>query len=389
VSVTKLVDEGDGVYRSDPGWAFTATVTVPGGYRWLQPAPPPNTGPRTDTTNKDGVVTFQWKPTDATATSTISLSEEPKPGYEFVDAQCTWSAPGRTRARSLRSATVNVGTIMLKPNEYARCTVRNRVIPGTIEIEKSANPQSSQQFPFVGSGPLGAFALVDHTSDDAASAKTFTGLAPGTYTVREIVPPKWELTGVTCSDPAVVISGPQVTITLAPGDAVVCTYRDTRIDPPVPPEPPDPPPDPPGPPGPPTPPPPEPPATQLRILKTAPAVARVGQRVAFELTVRNVGPVTAQNVIMGDVPPAALTLSGLQSRGAAKARLVRGNAVWRLGNLAPGARRTVRGTVLIKAGTPGLKRNLSLATAVNANLARDNADTRVLAQRRVVPPVTG
>jgi len=29
------------------------------------------------------------------------------------------------------------------------------------------------------------------------------------------------------------------------------------------------------------------------------------------------------------------------------------------------------------------------ATAVNANLARDHTDTRVLAQRRVIPPVTG
>jgi hypothetical protein len=110
---------------------------------------------------------------------------------------------------------------------------------------------------------------------------------------------------------------------------------------------------------------------------------------AFELTVTNVGPVAAQNVLLGDVPPAALRLAGLQSTGASKPKIVRGNAVWRLGTLAPGARRTVRGSVVLRSGTPGLKRNLALATAVNANLARDTTDTRVLAQRRIIPPVTG
>jgi hypothetical protein len=93
--------------------------------------------------------------------------------------------------------------------------------------------------------------------------------------------------------------------------------------------------------------------------------------------------------MVADVPPAALTLARLQSTGGARVRLARGNAYWHLGTLAPGAKRTIRGTVRITAGTPGLKRNLVLATAVNAQTAQDNADTRVLAQQRVIPPVTG
>ena len=114
----------------------------------------------------------------------------------------------------------------------------------------------------------------------------------------------------------------------------------------------------------------------------------MGQRVAFELTVSNVGSVAAQNVIMADVPPAALTHAGLQSTGGARVRLARGNAYWHLGTLAPGrsapsADRQDRGR------SPGLKRNHVLATAVNAQTAQDIADTRVLAQRRVIPPVTG
>lgn len=391
VSVTKLVDEGDGVYRADPGWKFTASVSMSaGGYAWVQPAPPPSTGPRTETTNKDGVATFQWNPDNASATSTVSLSEQLQPGYEFVDASCSTNAPGRTRVRRILRTTPDVAGVVIRPNEYARCVVRNRIERGTIEIEKSANPQGSQRFAFVGSAGIGPFTLVDQASDESTSSRTFTDLPPGTYTVREIVPEDWELTGVTCSDPGVAIAGPLVTITLPPGGSVVCTYRDTRIDPPAPPEPPNPPPPSPPPPGPPPPPPapPEPPdSTQIRVTKSIASVARVGQRLSFALTVTNRGPVAAQKVILSDVPPAAITLTALRSTGASRPRIVRGNAVWRLGTLAPGARRTVRGSVLLEAGTPGLKRNFAVATAVNANFAQDEVDTRVLAQRRV--PVTG
>ncbi len=89
---------------------------------------------------------------------------------------------------------------------------------------------------------------------------------------------------------------------------------------------------------------------------------------------------------MADVPPAAVALAALKTR--TRGQVVRGNAVWRLGTLAPGAKRTVSGTVRIKAGTPGLKRNLVLVTAANAKLARDRADSRVKARQRV-SPVTG
>ena len=104
-----------------------------------------------------------------------------------------------------------------------------------------------------------------------------------------------------------------LTITLAPGDSVVCTYSDRRIEPPVPPEPPTPPPGP-------TPPsptplsPPPPPTTLLRVVKTAPLTARVGQRMRFKLTVTNMGSGAARNVLLVDVPPAAVRLARLRTR---------------------------------------------------------------------------
>jgi hypothetical protein len=220
VTVTKLVDEGDGQYRPDPGWDFTATVsTSPGSYAWLQPEPPPATGARTVTTDDEGVARFQWQPEDSSATSTITIAETTQAGYRFVDATCTRGSPRRSRRTTTRRSIPVVERLVLRANEYYKCTVHNQIIPGTIEI----------------------------------------------------------------------------------------------------------------------------------------------------------------------VPPAAVTLSGLSAT--AGMRRVRGNAVWRLGTLAPGASRTVRGSVLIKAGTPGLKRNLALATAANAHLVDSRVDTRVLGPVR--PKFTG
>ena len=391
VSVTKLVDEGDGVYRPDPGWSFTAQVsTSSGSYSWVTP-PPPGTGSRTAVTGKDGVATFQWAPTDARALSRVTLAEDVRPGYQLVDWTCEKNAPGRTRLRVVRGGATPTGTGVLGPREYARCTVRNKIIPGTIEIEKSASPQGAQAFPFTGSGPLGAFTLVDDGT--ASASRVFTGLAPGTYTVSEQVPADWELLGVTCSDPSVTITGGQVSIPLAPGGAVVCTYRDRRIDTPVPPPPE--PPTPPTPPDPPAPPPPPPPppvvitSTQLSVVKTTLRVARIGQRVPFRITVTNDGPVAATGVVLKDVPPGTMRLTGLRVSGASVPKRVRGDAVWRIGTLAPGQSRTVRGSVLIASGSVGIARNTAQAAAANAGPALSRTDTRVLPARRIAPAVTG
>ena len=83
-----------------------------------------------------------------------------------------------------------------------------------------------------------------------------------------------------------------------------------------------------------------------------------------------------------------MSLTGLRSSGATL-RVIRGNAVWSLGDLAPGETRTVRGSVRITSSSLGRVRNTALATASNAGVVVNQADTRVLAQRRFAPPVTG
>ena len=84
MTVTKLVDEGDGSFEPDAGWEFTGSVsTTQGGHTWVLPAPPPNTGPRTETTNEQGVASFQWDTSNSSATSTLDLSEELQAGIRL------------------------------------------------------------------------------------------------------------------------------------------------------------------------------------------------------------------------------------------------------------------------------------------------------------------
>ena len=300
--------------------------------------------------------------------------------------------------------------------------MKNKARPGTIAIEKNATPESSQIFDFTGS--LGPFTLVHDCVHESAS-RTFTGLTAGTYTVSELVPEDWELTGITC-DPgtAVVISGMQVRLTLAPGGAVdweltgiACTPEAAAtIDEaevsitlaaglPLP----------------------APITTRGSIrrrrtprghrsrrrrrirrgrqprrrrrrrplLRRPPSSSR--EEGASRRARRPPDPVQADRdehrVGHGEEradgrPPAGgrSALRGL--RASRRARLARGYAIWRLGRLAPGAKRTVRGSVRIKAGTPGWKRNVVWRPPSTPSSVNDRADTRIRA-RRQAPPVTG
>ena len=90
VTITKLVDEGNGKPVPTQGWTFRGNVTAtPGSYKWIAPEPPPDKGEVPATTDKDGIAAFQWKPTDPTATSTFTASEQARDGYEFVSSKCT------------------------------------------------------------------------------------------------------------------------------------------------------------------------------------------------------------------------------------------------------------------------------------------------------------
>ena len=406
VTVTKLVDEGDGDYRPDAGWRFTATVaTSPGGYTWVQPARR-RTGARTrvDQRRRRGDL-----PVEAVQ------RERRRARSRRRGRQARLPVRRRRTARS-RESSRRQSQASRPPNadHEAQATAHNRARPvrevhgpqqdqpGTIEIEKRRPRRARRRSPSrarsarsgswttAPTGPrrrrsstnlrardlhgqragprrLGAHRRHLHprggrhdrrrAGDDHARPERRRGV----HVQRQrIEPPHRAAAEPTPSRPTPAAPHRR------PDDAART-------------------------------PPAAPPAPGVRGPDAAPGRAdprreagdsrRARRRPGpVRLTVTNTGSVAATNVRVADIPPAALELTGL--RPPAARAVIRGNAVWRFGTLAPGARRTVRGSVVIEAGTPGLMRNLALATADNAQLAVDRADTRILGAR-TAPNFTG
>ena len=130
---------------------------------------------------------------------------------------------------------------------------------------------------------------------------------------------------------------------------------------------------------------PDTPGPYLGVVKEMPAVARVGQEVTFTINVHNLGHATANGVDLHETPPQGMQLVSVANHGTIQL----GAAVWRLGNLAPGASRTVHGTVRVTQA--GMHVNTAVATALNAEAALSDAAVRARAAAHPPPPppVTG
>jgi uncharacterized repeat protein (TIGR01451 family) len=130
---------------------------------------------------------------------------------------------------------------------------------------------------------------------------------------------------------------------------------------------------------------PDTPGPYLGVVKDMPTDARVGQEVTFTITVHNLGHGTARGVQLHETPPQGMQLVSVADHGTIQA----GTAVWHLGNLAPGASRTVHGTVRVT--QTGMHVNTAVATALNAQPALSDAAIRAsaAAHPQPPPPVTG
>ncbi len=125
---------------------------------------------------------------------------------------------------------------------------------------------------------------------------------------------------------------------------------------------------------------------RLVITKKAPAKAKVLSKVTYTITVRNPSKAIARSVVLRDVIP-----NGLSFVTASRARtLSNGVITFQLGNLAPGASRTVTVTLLADASVRGKRTNIATVSATGVRSVRATAATvfRTLA-RRVQPAVTG
>ena len=171
---------------------------------------------------------------------------------------------------------------------------------------------------------------------------------------------------------------------------------------------------------------------RLTIAKSAPASVRPGSLLTYEIAVRNTGSATARNVAVVDRLPRGVALlrrtvrhpqvrvryaayrralkryraAGPDGRPAAYRRMVARRSamrrarfgsrhlprrsgpsvLFRIGALRPGASRTVRLTVRVRAGNDVTLANLARARAGNASSVRDTAVTQVSDAVRIPTP---
>jgi hypothetical protein len=97
-------------------------------------------------------------------------------------------------------------------------------------------PNHAQDFSFTtsGAGLPPSFALDDDPISPLPNVETFYNLPPGTYAITEVLPSGWAFNVVSCSpaSAAVVIGpGPSVSVSLAAGDNVQCTFANTQLPP--------------------------------------------------------------------------------------------------------------------------------------------------------------
>jgi uncharacterized repeat protein (TIGR01451 family) len=123
------------------------------------------------------------------------------------------------------------GGVDLSAGETVTCEFENERQPGEITIGKSTDPDESGETFGYSSTELGDFDITDTAA--GVDATTFGDLEPGQYTVDETtVPDGWSFDGLTCSvdgdDSTTSTSGTSVTIDLAAGEAVSCTYSNER-----------------------------------------------------------------------------------------------------------------------------------------------------------------
>jgi hypothetical protein len=129
------------------------------------------------------------------------------------------------------SCTLEV-TLTTASGRTAKASITRAIQGAKIIIIKDAVPDDPQDFSFSSTGGLtpATFTLDDDGDPTWPNTQTFTGLAPGTYTVTEADPsPGFLLTAINCTTGGSGdVPSRTATITLAPGATVTCTFVNTK-----------------------------------------------------------------------------------------------------------------------------------------------------------------
>ena len=172
-----------------------------------------------------------------------TITETPVPGWSLTNIACT----GATLSTIVIGAAggFDAGdtavTIGLAAGENVTCTFTNTQL-GSITIIKDAVPNNAQDFLFTSPGltPAG-FSLDDDADGTLSNTQAFNGLLPGSRTITETPVAGWALnliqcTGATASTVVIGAAGgfnagdTAVTINLAAGENVICTFTNTQLN---------------------------------------------------------------------------------------------------------------------------------------------------------------
>ncbi len=162
------------------------------------------------------------------APGTQSVTEVVPPGWILTNINCiggtttyTGATGGATSGFEAGDTTANV---TIAAGENSACTFTNTATASIVVVKNTTGGDGI--FSFTGAAN---FQLVT-SGGTASNATALANLAPGTYTVRELVPSGWRLTAIACSNgSAVDLATATATVTLAAGERVTCTFADERL----------------------------------------------------------------------------------------------------------------------------------------------------------------
>jgi hypothetical protein len=174
--------------------------------------------------------------TVAPGTYTVQETLDPNDVYDLTDISCTASA-GSSGTPTLATG---LSTIVLANNGAVTCTYTNTKL-GSLTIIKDTVPDDGTDFVYTTSANLTGFSLDDDANATLSNTKAFNNLSNGVLrTVTETTNPNYALSNIVCTgqtgstvaigtdaDTAFNAGDAQVSVTLANGEDVTCTYTNT------------------------------------------------------------------------------------------------------------------------------------------------------------------
>jgi len=176
-----------------------------------------------------GSADFPFAP--GTAVSINETLPGTTPAWQLTKVEC--KLPDGTLVGTVTGTQVAVQTVA---GQVVTCTYTNDQ-KARIIVNKTGTGNAAEGFPFEQSWDGNTNAPADFTLNLGGSTNS-GDIAPGTYTVSELLPPTspaWLLNTVSCTDDATgsnqsttSITNPTATITLKAGDAVTCTFTNDQ-----------------------------------------------------------------------------------------------------------------------------------------------------------------